>query len=316
MTRPTHGNSAASVRQRLLNHARQTGQDFQNVLLRYGLERLLYRVSRSQIRGSLILKGAMLFQVWSGQIHRPTRDLDLLGFGEPSQERFTDEFKKLCELKVEPDGLVFDAASVRTEEIREAAEYQGIRIRLRATLERAKIELQVDIGFGDSITPDPVDTNYPTLLDLPAPVVRAYPQETVIAEKLQAMVMLGIANSRLKDFFDVWTLSRLFDFRGELLARAIAATFERRQTAIPDGVPLALTADFATDPTKRTQWTAFVNRGRFADCPTDLQKLIEPLREFLLPPLTALNSGRPFDQHWPAGGPWQDRPITLTPVTR
>lgn len=306
MTRPTRGNSAASVKQRLLNHARQADQDFNNVLLRYGLERLLYRVSRSPIRDSLILKGAMLFQVWSGEIHRPTRDLDLLGFGDPSQERFTDEFRKLCKLKVEPDGLVFDAASVHTEEIREDAEYQGIRIRLRATLGTARIDLQVDIGFGDSITPDPVDTNYPTLLDLPAPVVRAYPRETVIAEKLQAMVMLGIANSRLKDFFDLWTLSRLFDFRGELVARAIGATFERRQTVIPDSVPFALTDEFATDPSKRVQWTAFVNRGRFADCPVDLQKLIEPLREFLLPPLTALNSGRPFDQHWSAGGPWQN----------
>jgi len=306
VTDSANRNVAASVRQRLLNHSRETGQEFQHVLTRYALERLLYRISQSPVRESLILKGAMLFQVWSGQLHRPTRDLDLLGFGDPSHERFADVFRDICRLDVEPDGMEFDTDSVRVEDIREDVEYSGIRIRLRATLAGARLELQIDIGFGDAITPDPVETNYPTLLEFPAPIVRAYPRETVVAEKLQAMVMLGIANSRMKDFYDVWTLSRLFDFRGESLTDAIAATFDRRQTAIPDGVPFALTDEFATDSAKQTQWSAFVRKGRFDDCPTDLLEVVEPLREFLLPPLSALSAETRFVRTWPAGGPWLD----------
>ncbi|NQV28876.1 MAG: nucleotidyl transferase AbiEii/AbiGii toxin family protein [Rhodopirellula sp.] len=304
MTEPANRNVAASVRQRLLNYSRETRQEFQHVLTRYGLERLLYRISLSPVRKSLILKGAMLFQVWSGELHRPTRDLDLLGFGEPSHDRFVEAFQDICRMEVEPDGLAFDGGSVRIEDIREDAEYHGIRVKMRAMLERARIELQVDIGFGDAITPDPVDTEYPTLLEFPAPIIRAYPRETVIAEKLQAMVMLGIANSRMKDFYDVWTLSRLFDFHGELLTEAISATFERRQTTVPAGVPFALTDDFATDSGKGTQWTAFVRKGGFDDCPAELRQIVEPLREFLLPPLSALSAETQFIRSWSAGGPW------------
>lgn len=306
MTDSANRNLAASVRQRLLNHSRETGQEFQHVLTRYALERLLYRISQSPVRDSLILKGAMLFQVWSGQLHRPTRDLDLLGFGESSHERFAEVFADICQLNVEPDGLAFDADSVRVEDIREDAKYSGIRVRLRATLAGARLDLQIDIGFGDAVTPGPVDTDYPTLLKFPAPVIRAYPRETVVAEKLQAMVMLGIANSRMKDFYDVWTLSRLFDFHGESLADAIAATFERRQTAIPDGAPFALTDEFATDSAKQTQWSAFVRKGRFDDCPAHLLQIVEPLRQFLLPPLSALSAETPLVRNWSAGGPWSD----------
>lgn len=281
MTDSATRNVAASVRQRLLNYSRETGQEFQHVLTRYALERLLYRISQSSVRESLLLKGAMLFQVWSGQLHRPTRDLDLLGFGESSHERFAKVFADICRLNVEPDGLAFDADSVRVEDIREDVEYSGIRVKLRATLAGARLKLQIDIGFGDAVTPGPVDTAYPTLLDFPAPVIRAYPRETVVAEKLQAMVMLGIANSRMKDFYDVWTLSRLFDFRGE-----------------------TLTDDFATDSAKQTQWSAFVRKGRFDDCPADLLQIVEPLREFLLPPLSALTAETRFARNWPSTGPW------------
>jgi len=304
MTEPTNRNVAASVRQRLLNYSRESGQEFQHVLTRYAVERLLYRISQSPLRESLILKGAMLFQVWSGQLHRPTRDLDLLGFGEPSHERFADVFRDVCRLEVEPDGLAFDAESIRIDDIREDAEYDGIRVRLRAMLGQARIGVQVDLGFGDAITPAPVDTEYPTLLEFPAPAIRAYPRETVVAEKLQATVMLGIANSRMKDFYDLWTLSRLFDFQGESLTDAITATFERRQTAIPAGVPFALTDGFATDSAKRTQWKAFVRKGRFADCPEDLLQIVEPLRDFIVPPLAALSAGTRFRKTWPAGGSW------------
>lgn len=180
-----------------------------------------------------------------------------------------------------------------------------MRVHFNATLDNARIPLQVDIGLGDAITPAAVEAEFPTLLDFPAPRVMAYPKPTVIAEKFQAMVALGIANSRMKDFFDVWTLARQFEFDGSLLARAIAATFDRRRTAIPQAVPMALTAEFATDRTKATQWRAFLNRSKLASQNSDFGEVIELLRAFLMPPTEALASGSQFQAHWPPAGPWQ-----------
>jgi hypothetical protein len=193
------------------------------------------------------LKGAVLFQLWTGQPHRATRDLDLLGQGAPSPDRLQDVFREVCSLTVQDDGLTFLCDAIQAEPIKEDDEYQGIRLRIDARLGNARIPLQIDIGFGDAITPGPLPVTYPTILDFPAPQMQGYPRETVVAEKFQAMVALGIANSRMKDFYDVWTLAREFEFKGPSLCAAIRATFERRQTPLPATTPLALTLEFGND---------------------------------------------------------------------
>lgn len=217
-------NIAASVRQRLLERSRQRGEDFQFILSRYASERLLYRLSVSPHREGFVLKGALLFLLWGGELHRPTRDLDLLGFGDSSVAALEKVFRELCATTVEDDGLVFVAESVVAGQIREDQEYGGVRVKLVAMLERAKIPMQVDIGFGDAITPAARWHNYPTLLDAPPPRLRTYPRETVVAEKLEAMVSLGMSNSRMKDFYDVAVLARQFDFDGARSAVSSRAT--------------------------------------------------------------------------------------------
>jgi len=197
-------NVAASVRQRLRNLARQRGVDFQYLLVRYGMERLLYRFSRSEACDHFVLKGAALFSLWTDQPHRATRDIDLLGHGDNSIEHLEEVFRQICEVTVEDDGLTFFPDSVRGQVISPHDEYEGVRLTLTALLEKARIPLQVDIGFGDTVTPEPTVVEYPVLLDLPPPVLRAYSRETVVAEKFQAMVSLGMGNSRMKDFFDLW----------------------------------------------------------------------------------------------------------------
>lgn len=244
MTKEKPRNLAASVRQRLMNLARAQNEDFQLVLTRYALERLLYRLSQSEHRDVFVLKGAMLFQLWGDQPHRPTRDLDLLGRGDNSIPRFERIFREVCELAVQDDGLVFNAESVRGDTIKEDQEYEGLRLKLDCHLENARIPIQIDIGFGDVVTPAATEVTYPVLLDFPAPVLPAYSRESVVAEKFQAMVMLGIANSRMKDFYDLWMLARQFKFQGPVLCQAIQATFERRRAPVPADVPVALSAEF------------------------------------------------------------------------
>lgn len=294
----------ASVRQRLMNLARAQGTDFQYLLTRYGLERLLYRLSQSKHADRFILKGAMLFQTWSDAPHRPTRDLDLLAAGAPSVPEFVAIFRDIVSRAVDDDGLTFNAENVQGEAIKEEDEYQGIRIRGEARLGAARIPLQIDIGFGDAVTPAPVEIDYPTLLEFPAPVLRAYNRETVVAEKFQAMVVLGMANSRMKDFFDLWSLARQFSFEGPLLAEALRATFARRQTEFPDGPPLALSAEFADDATKQTQWRAFLRNSELTA--VELVEVVQSLREFLAPPAEALRMGIPFAMNWHPQREWQE----------
>ena len=296
----------ASVRQRLLHYAREHGEDFQYILTRYGLERLLYRLSRSSHADIFVLKGAVLFQLWSNQPHRPTRDLDLLGHGEPSADRFEQLFRDVCSVFVDDDGLAFLNERIRAEQIKEEDEYQGIRLRIDARLGNARIPLQVDIGFGDVITPGTTDVVYPTLLDQPAPLLRAYPRETVVAEKFQAMVMLGIANSRMKDFFDLWTLAQRFEFDGRTLCQAIQATFARRQTPLPSASPLALIPEFANDRNKQVQWRAFLRKGNLLDAAIELPNVTAALEPFLMPPTLALAEKREFVLRWPPGGTWAE----------
>jgi len=304
VTRPNPRNLPASIRQRLLSLSKERGEDYGLVLTRYAVERLLYRLSRSKEGKLFVLKGAMLFATWSGRPHRPTRDLDLLGYGEDSVARLAALFRKVCLTEVEPDGMQFDADTIQVTEIREDQEYQGKRVEFWAGLAGAKIKLQIDIGFGDVVTPEAKEIDYPTLLDLPSPQLRAYTRETVVAEKLHAMVALGIVNSRMKDFYDLLVMAREFAFDGGMLARAIAATFGRRRTRIPSEVPIALSEEFARDPDKVTQWNAFLRRSRLEVPVPDLGDVLKILGGFAMPALRAAAEGNVFDRTWDAGGPW------------
>jgi predicted nucleotidyltransferase component of viral defense system len=294
----------ASVRQRLLNLAKSRGEEFQATLTRYALERLLYRLSLSSYRDVFLLKGAMLFSAWTGVPHRPTWDVDFLGRGEPDIARLEAVFSEIGQVEVEDDGLEFDAA-VRGERIREDQRYGGIRLHTRARLGNARISLQIDVGFGDAVTPHPTDIDFPTLLDQPAPRLRAYPRETVVAEKLEILISLGMGNSRAKDFYDLVSLARDFEFEGRPLVKAISATFKRRGTPLPAGEPIALTDEFSGDGSKQAQWRAFLKKSRLvAGTPPPLGDIIVELRAFLLPPLAAAAAGEPLAMLWPAGGPW------------
>ena len=300
-------NLAASVRQRLLNISKRDGEAFDLVLTRYTLERLLYRLGKSPYHNQFLLKGAMLFAAWDGAPHRPTRDLDLLGFGPNDLSEVQGTFQKICQESVEPDGLEFLPDTVRVTEISEDQEYQGVRVLFDAKLENAIIPIQVDIGYGDAVTPAPLEITYPTMLDFPAPKLRAYPFYTVVAEKFQAMVWLGIANSRMKDFYDLWAIMRKFEFDGATLAKAIRATFERRNTPIPAEAPLALTQAFASDAMKQTQWKAFLRKNALSADDLTLTVVIAALHDFLMPPTLADAHDPNFKAAWPAGGPWQIR---------
>ena len=298
-------NVAASVRQRLLNLARERREDFGLILTRYALERLLYRLSRSNHREQFVLKGAMLFAIWGGEPHRPTRDLDLLGHGTRDIRRLEEVFREVAGVEVEDDSLEFLAGGVRRERIREDEEYEGVRLHLEARLTAARIKIQVDIGFGDVITPAAEETEYPVLLDFPTPRLRAYPRETVVAEKFETLVKLGIANSRMKDFYDLWVISRDFPFDGATLSRAIEATFRRRGTALPAETPPALRAEFSEDSGKRTQWMAFSRRLGLQIGET-LAEVTKALEEFLMPPAIAAAQGAPFEKRWTPAGKWAD----------
>lgn len=249
-------NIGASVRQRLLNLAHARGQPMELLLTRYALERLLHRLSLSPHRERFVLKGAMLLATWFDEPHRATRDVDLLGFGDAAEDALLDTFREIMAIEVD-DGIVFDLMSLRIEAIREDVEYGGSRLRTTAALAGARIPITVDIGFGDAVEPGVDDIDLPVLLDMPSPRLRAYPPETVIAEKVHAMVVLGMANSRMKDYYDVWMLTGAFEIDPERLHRAIAATFARRITAIPAELPEGLSDAFASDPGKQRQWHAF-----------------------------------------------------------
>jgi predicted nucleotidyltransferase component of viral defense system len=287
-----------------LNRSREQAEDFSLTLSRYAIERLLYRLAQSVYADQFVLKGALLFVVWTGQTYRPTRDLDLAGFGDSSPDRLRQIFSEVCRLAVEADGLEFEPDSIRIAEIRETQEYPGQRVRLTARLGRAEISLQIDIDFGDAMTPAPDEAEYPTLLNLPAPRLKVCPKETVIAEKLQAMVTLGMVNSRMKDFYDIWLMTRQFSFEGRVLEQAIRSTFERRETEIPAVLPVALTAKFGQEPEKQTLWQAFLERSRLETGQRNFAEIVSHIAEFLAPLLAALANHQDFNQHWSPGTGW------------
>ena len=295
--------SAASVRARLLNLSRSRHVEFQLVLSDFAIERLLYRLSVSEYSDRFVLKGAMLFKLWSEALNRATWDLDLHGRGSNSVADVEAVVRALCGIEGR-DGIVFDPSSVSGEEIRAGDEYQGVRARFEARLAEARIPVQVDVGFGDAITPAPTRESYPTLLDHPQPHVLVYPREAVVAEKLEAMVSLGVTNSRMKDFYDVHMLASRFAFEGPTLSEAVRATFMRRGTPFPEEEPLALAREFMAAPERQTQWRAFLRRGRLV-APPDAGELADGLRRFLGPVLAAAAKRESPPASWSPGGPWR-----------
>lgn len=297
-------NLEASIRARLLNIAKARGEEFQTVLSRYGVERLLYRLANSTENQRFILKGAVLFYIWEGELHRPTRDVDFLGLGDSSPDALVATFRSICGTPVDPDGPVFLPDSIHAAPIREENDYGGLRLTIMAMLGNARIPLQVDVRFGDAVTPGVERVEFPTLLDLPAPIVSAYPAESVIAEKYQAIMALGIANTRMKDFYDLFVLSETHMFDGATLVDAITATFARRRTPLTTTIPLPFTPAFGNHPEKQAQWHAFMNRSKLTDAPAELSSVTERLAGFLWPLTEAARSGA-FDRTWLAGVGWQ-----------
>jgi len=277
-------NPAVSIRQRLLNIARKQNVDFNRILTHYGLERLLYRLSVSEYKDEFILKGAMLFAYWNGDAYRATKDVDFLKSGDASIEYLKAVFTDLCDQTVYPDdGLFFDATTLEVTEIRENDAYGGIRVTLKGMLSGARISIQADIGIGDMITPKAEVIEYPVLLEMPSLRLKAYPVETVIAEKFEAMVHLGFINSRMKDFYDVWALSKFMEPDHKILVQAITNTFRRRGTRLPEDVPVAFTREFTKDGLKQKQWIAFVTRAAVtSSAKTTLHETVKEIRPLLM----------------------------------
>jgi hypothetical protein len=276
-------NLAASVRARLLNIAKTEGTDFNQILVRFALERMLYRLSQSEHADRFLLKDALLFTLWYDMPHRPTRDADLLGFGPSDLESIAQTFRDISGVDVD-DGIIFDPATVTVEEIRKDAGYAGARVLITGDLAKARCKTQIDIGFGDAVTPGPVHAVYPVLIeDLPAPRLRTYPVYTVISEKLHAIALLGMTNSRLKDYLDIWVLLGRETLNAHTLARAIAATFLRRGMPVPTALPIGLTDEFAIDSSRQAMWLAFLKKNQLAVTP--LLDVITTLRAVLGPAL-------------------------------
>ena len=298
-------NVTASVHQRLLNQARETGRPFDELLQYYAMERFLYRLSQSSYRDSFVLKGALLFRIWAVPDTRATRDMDFLAYIDNSLEHLVEIVQSTSSLEVPDDGLTFDPESVAAERIKEDADYEGVRIRFRAFLGRARVTMQIDVGFGDVVHPGVAETEYPTLLDFPSPVLRSYPPETVIAEKVEAMLHLGELNSRMKDFFDVWRLSRLYSFDARTLSVAIRGTLENRKTEVVSFDELQEELLGSSD--KQAQWTAFLKNAG-VDGPDSFANLLDSLGLFLSPMLDAIESGELIEGTWKASGAWNLKP--------
>ncbi len=274
---------AQSVHQKLLNLRDKTGEQFNNLLMRYGLQRLLQRLVASGHEQQFVLKGAMLFAIWRDVPGRPTRDIDLLGFGQIDHDRLRQVFIDVCNADVVEDGLRFDPDSIVTDDIRDEQEYHGVRVRLTAFLGNARLAIQIDVGFGDAVTPEPAVIEFPAILDFPPVCIRAYHPATVVAEKFNAMIVLGIMNSRLKDFYDVHVILNHMSIDDNELAGAIESTFERRKTPLPDKMPLVFTDDFINDGPKETQWRAFLKRSLLVDYGLPFSQVVKDLKQTLWP---------------------------------
>lgn len=299
-------NIPASIKARLLQLSKQRGEDFNYLLTLYAADRLLYRLGQSSYKHRFILKGATLFRIWNDEPHRATKDLDLLAHGDNEASFLEEVFREICRISFDQDGIVFLEETVTGEKIKEEQEYEGIRIKLTGQLASTNISVQVDIAFGDAVTPIAEEAEFPSILNLPAPSLLVYPRETVIAEKFQAMVTLGIRNSRLKDFYDIWFLCQHFEFQGGILYEALKNTFNRRRTSLPTTLPFALTSEFAEDNDKRRQWIAFVKKGQLKAEQVSLPEVIAIIGEFLMPPCLAVVEEQGFHKTWTPSKHWSD----------
>ncbi|MCC6245089.1 MAG: nucleotidyl transferase AbiEii/AbiGii toxin family protein [Gemmatimonadaceae bacterium] len=298
-------NVAASVMARLLTRAKANGDDYQLLVTAYALERLLYRIGQSPVRDRFVLKGAMLLRLWSEQPYRATRDLDLLRRGDASFDAIRADLEVIVKTTVPDDGITFDATKVALEPIRADNEYAGTRATIPARCGKARLMLQVDLGVGDAVWPEPKVRQYPALLDAPAPNVLAYERETVVAEKLEAIVVLGERNSRIKDFFDLHMLATMFAFDRRALGESVLRTFNRRQTPIPVDAPIGLTAAYWENPSRPTQVTAFARRSGIPATTEAGREFSHVLSAFLIPILTDVAAGKMRDGVWPPDGPWR-----------
>jgi predicted nucleotidyltransferase component of viral defense system len=299
-------NIPASIKARLLQLSKQRREDFNYLLTRYAVDRFLYRLSQSSYKHRFILKGATLFRIWSDEPHRATKDLDLLAHGNNETSYLEAVFREICRISFDEDGIVFLEETVRAEKIKEEQEYEGVRIKLKGQLAAIDILVQVDIGFGDAVTPQAQEAELPSMLNLPAPSLLVYPRETVIAEKFQAMVALGIINSRLKDFYDIWFLCQHFEFQGNMLSAALKNTFNQRRTLLPTTLPFALTSEFAEDKDKQREWTTFVNKGQLKAQQVSLPEVIAIIGTFLMPPCLAVSEEQGFHKIWTPSKHWSD----------
>jgi hypothetical protein len=297
-------NLAESVRQRLVNLAHARGEEAQALLIRYGVERFLYRLTRTPDGDRFVLKGALLFTIWDNTPTRPTADADLLGPGLGTPATIRTYFQTVCATAVEPDGLVFQPNTVKAERIREDQEHDGVRVRVVAKLGKAEITVKVDVGFGDVITPAPIAATLPPLLDFPPAQIRAYPPETAVAEKCHAIVNRGATNTRMKDYYDLYVLSEVRDFDGALLAAAVAATFKRRAHELPSDTAIGLTAAFGENGGKQRQWSAFLKQRGLRPLPSDLATVVQRVAGFLQPVIDAARGNGVWQARWPAGRDW------------
>jgi len=301
--KPDIKNLPASILDRLMNQSQITGRNYNELLQYYAIERLLYRLAQSPHAKQFVLKGALLFRTWGLPASRPTRDIDLLGRTSNNLENMISIIKDVCAQKVEDDGLVFDPDTVVAERIKEDANYPGIRVRFTGKLGKARVHIQIDVGFADVVSPSPMVMTYPVILPLPAPELRSYPPETVVAEKLQAMIYLAIANSRMKDFYDLWILANRFEFKGAVLQESIRRTFEHRKTDIPAGEPVAFSVQFARE--KQGQCSAFLKTSAITDAPDQLETVLAFLQIFILPVFQSTLTKQKFVKMWKPGGPWK-----------
>lgn len=293
-----------SIRQRLRNELRARGEDVALGLSRYAVERFLYRLGRSRHRERFVLKGATLFAIW-GTAYRPTRDIDFTGYGSPDPQDVIGAFREICNTPDDVDQLVFETGTITAEPIRDGSEYSGLRIKIGARLGESEIPIQVDVGFGNAIVPGPEEREYRTILGDPPPRILAYPPESVVAEKMHAMVILGERNSRYKDFYDLYAMAGAFHFERSTLVRAVKATFDRRATGVEAALPSALAASFYASDNRASQWRAYVTRNSLTDAPTDFTRVGDRLTAFLQPVWADLNTLDATAGNWPPGGPWR-----------
>lgn len=298
-------NIEASVRAKLHNKRKEAGIPFAEILRNYAMERFLYRFSQSEFSDKFILKGALLFTVWEVTDRRTTLDIDLLAHYSNKITEIEKVVKNICKVNVQPDGIHFDANSVSGTKIKEDADYEGVRVKFIGFLGKSKIPMQIDIGFGDIIHPAPKKIKYPVILDFPAPKLKGYSIESVVSEKFEAMVKLGLLNSRMKDFFDLWLMIRRFNFKGTNLTEALKKTFNHRKTALPEKKPLFAEEIYDENSDRQVLWKAFLTKGQIKHAPEKLGTTAKAIEKFLIKPLTAMAKGEKFNSQWNASGPWK-----------